>query len=445
MIITIKQAEDLIYQSYLNARTRLPEADDSVTRRPELTRQLLDILGSPDKAIKSIIVTGSKGKGSTARMIAAILSHHGLKVGLFTSPHLIHFNERIRVDGYPITEEDFITMMNRVARPLTEIQNKLTGHHYVGPVGIALAAATLYFKEKKTDINVFECGRGGTFDDVNVIDNEWAVITPIMKEHLGPLGRTLDDIIAHKIGIVKDMTKVVLVQRQPPEIVEAIKKKLSDSKRKHFFGANHFYPAHVQMNKNGLTFQIITDRFQYDNIYLPLLGRFQADNAALAVKTCETILENKLQPTIVTDSFKSLFWSGRMEIVQEKPMILIDGAINEESALFTKDTVDMLNPGKVVSVIAVPEDKDYRGVIKVCSEFSDQIVITKPDSSHKQFPDDAYPFACGLHRDVYHFHLLSTFIKEMDQFQFDLLLFIGTQTFIGNVKKLLQSITIETG
>lgn len=154
------QVEDMIYSSYLRAINNITQTLDEEVRKPELTRVLLDAVGSPDRNQKYILVTGSKGKGSTSRFISSLLSHLGYKVGLFTSPHLVDFNERIRVNGQAIATEDFVRLGNVIRGGFHQIEEQLAADEYQGPVGVALAIAALYFKEKGTDINVIECGRG---------------------------------------------------------------------------------------------------------------------------------------------------------------------------------------------------------------------------------------------------------------------------------------------
>ncbi|MBY6273088.1 MAG: bifunctional folylpolyglutamate synthase/dihydrofolate synthase, partial [Bacillaceae bacterium] len=138
-IHTRKEAEDLIYRSYLRAVGNIKEKRDAEVRKPELTRKLFRLLGSPDRGQKFILVAGSKGKGSTARLISSLLSHLGWKVGLFTSPHLVAFNERIRIDGKAIPDGDFIRLANEILGPFTEIESGLRDDEYQGPIGLALA------------------------------------------------------------------------------------------------------------------------------------------------------------------------------------------------------------------------------------------------------------------------------------------------------------------
>ncbi len=247
MIKSMKEAEDLIYDSYIRAIGNVKERGDAKVRRLELTRELFQSLHSPDQGQRYILVTGSKGKGSTSRMISSILAHLGYKVGLFSSPHLVHFNERIRINGKAIPDEDFIRISNQILKPVRDIQEKLPVDHYLGPIGINLAIAALYFKENETDINVIECGRGGRFDDTNILQNEYAVITPIMEEHLPDLGPKLENIVFHKTGIVKPNTKAVYISEQIGTL-SMIKENLKELPAvKKFFYNMDFLASHVSL------------------------------------------------------------------------------------------------------------------------------------------------------------------------------------------------------
>lgn len=430
-IRTIHEAEDIVYRSYMRASAQIPKDDDSKTRDISLTKKLLSMTGNPDKGGHHILVTGSKGKGSTSRLIAALLEQAGYKVGLFTSPHLIDFTERIQVNGKPIPNDDFITIMGDLEEAVSSIAQSLPPEKYLGPMGITLSAALIYFKMQKTDINVIECGRGGRYDDTNVLENEWAVITPIMAEHLGPLGKNTFDIADHKLGIIKEMSKNVFIGRQNPEVMAYINPKLSSSA--HIFGRS-FRSSAVRMDFSGTHFDVETNLTKYNHLTLPLLGTFQADNASLAIKVCETIFGRQLQQAEIQRAFKTIKWPGRCEIIAENPTVILDGTINAASAVYLSELVQALGASNVASIIAVPEDKDYQGVIEICHTFSTHLIITEPAHSHKKFPKDAAAFAKALNPDAQFKLPFKEALAHARGLHSDLILIVGTQTFIGEVK-----------
>ncbi len=442
----MKEAENLIYRSYLRAIGNINETADAKVKNIDLTRQLFELLNSPDSEQKFILVTGSKGKGSTSRFISSLLTHLGFKVGLFTSPHLVHFNERIRINGKAISDQDFIRLSNKVLKPFNTIETQLSSDEYQGPIGVSLAIATLYFKEKNTDINVIECGRGGEFDDTNILRNEWAVITPIMTEHLPQLGPTIDDIISHKLGIIKPTTKSVYVSEQY-ENLPNVKMKMSTKEISQisYYGMN-FVAKNISLHSGGTIFDVETEYNLYPQLNLPLLGSFQAVNIATAIKVCEDIIRKKLNYSTLKQCFASIQWPGRCEIIDHHPTIILDGAINEKSAKFVQEVLEKIGGKQIVSIIGVPTDKDYRGVIKVLSEFSNKLIITKPDISHLAFPDDAINYAQSLLSNSVETNVLAEAVALTKQEpNVDIILIVGTQTLIANAKRLWNHSLMDLG
>lgn len=412
---------------------------------------MLEAVGSPHVGQKFILVTGSKGKGSTSRFISSLLSHMGYKVGLFTSPHLFHFNERIRIDGKAISEEDFARWMGVIKPAFEQIERELPPHVYQGPVGVALTAATLFFKENKTDINVIECGRGGRYDDANVLDNEWAVITPIFEEHVNNLGPTVQEITQHKLGIVKEHTKYTYIGSQRPEVLSDMKSSLNGSGAQEVsFYSEQFWAEEIRTTTQGMEFSVRTMQGYYPRIHTRLLGEYQAVNAALAIQLCEDLNGKPLDPSIVRTCFSHIQWPGRCEIVSENPTIILDGAIHQDSAKYlatiVKGLVRNTTGKKITAIIGVPADKDYVGVIGAISEISDQIIVTQPDISHLKFPKDALQAAERFKEGSLEFPYLKDaldYAAEKDPT--GIILVVGTQIFLGNAKRLLGQSLMDIG
>lgn len=443
-----REAEDLIYRSYLRAAPHLPSAGDEQVRHPQLARRLLDLLGAPDRGRRFVLVTGSKGKGSTARLLSSLLSHLGYKVGLFTSPHLVDYRERIRIDGQAIGEADFVRLTRRIEPAWAEIERGLDAAAYQGPVGVSLAIAVSWFAEHGTDINVIECGRGGRYDDANVLANEWAVVTAIMEEHVRELGPGLDDIVRHKLGIVKSADTRLYIGAQRADALDAIKvefgmagDRASGRNGRAAMAGETFAAANVALSVRGTTFDVRTGRAVYRELSLPLLGAFQADNAALAVQACEDIAGTALDPATVAACFAGLQWPGRCEIVSREPLTIVDGAIHRDSAAYLAGVVRSLGIGadaRIAAVIGVPKDKDYGGVIATLAAVANRILVTRPDVSHLAFPEDAHEVAKRYSpggSEAY--PLLADALNALRAGpQPDCILIVGTQTLIGNAKRL---------
>ncbi|WP_404458845.1 bifunctional folylpolyglutamate synthase/dihydrofolate synthase [Sutcliffiella horikoshii] len=440
---TMKEAVPYIYSSLLKAKPFQSEENDAVTRAPHLTKELLSCLDLIPSCDKVILVTGSKGKGSTSRMMAAILRKMGLKVGLFTSPHLIDYNERIRVNGKVISDEAFLSYLNQHAPTIEKITTSIVNpQHYLGPTGILLSVALAHFQSEATDINVIEIGRGGAYDDTNVLENKWAVLSKVMEEHLGFLGHSLEDIVRHKVGIVKECTDHAVIGKQSEEALVMLKEMVGESAA--FYGEDYM-PANVVASLSGSTFTLQTKFGRYDDLSVPLLGSFQVENAALAIQACETVMGEALPRDILKEALRELRWPGRLEVVAENPTVVLDGSINRVSAAYLKEVLPLVDSRTVSTIIAVPTNKDYEGVIKVCSEFSDIMVVTRPDNSHKMFPEDALAVARKYHAGAVEVDLLSEAVALVRTLEPTLIFVVGTQSMIGSAKEIWKDSLMDIG
>ncbi|MBX6394893.1 MAG: hypothetical protein IRY98_04075, partial [Alicyclobacillaceae bacterium] len=337
---------------------------DQEVRRPELTGRLLDLLGRPDRSAPAVLVTGSKGKGSTARMIASILGAHGLRVGLFTGPHLIHPMERIVVGDRPMPEDDFVRWMNEIFPLVEQVRKGIAPWEYVAPVGIYLAAAVCYFRENKTDVNVLECGRGARFDDVAQADARWGVITPVMEEHLRELGPSLADVAWHKAGVIRGGMAAVFAGRQRPEVLAILQREARRERVPLQVLGKDFFVAAAEETPEGVRVAAITPRGRPVEAELRLYGRFQAENAALAMAAAESVVETLgggWSPARAAAGLENVVCPGRCEILSRDPFVLLDGAVTKESAAEVRRLVESWG-GRVITIAAVPADKDYPGV-----------------------------------------------------------------------------------
>lgn len=402
---TSAEVEQWIYASYMAAKDHIAATLDAHVRRPQLTRFLLDRLGSPDRHGYNVMITGSKGKGSTAVLLATILQKHGWRVGLFTSPHLIRFTERIRVNGTVIPDQAFIRIGHQVSEAAVPLISTLKPHEYMGPVGLTAAIAALYFQEQQTEINVWECGRGALWDDVNQLYHEGAIITPIMEEHLTYLGPELKDVVRHKTGIITPSVRDVWIGRQGEKVLRLMQAlaPFHLSSNTVFFGED-VDVGDVRPGINGTRFSMwMRSDTQLEgwnaSFMLPLLGAFQADNAALAVASAAGIAR-RLQSTHshslgslstrkVQQAFDDVRWPGRLERLSQDPLIIVDGAIHRRSAEHVARLLSSFSGHRGVLIIGVPQDKDYVGVIEVLAPLARQVILTAANRDYLNFPLDA--------------------------------------------------------
>ena len=380
---TKEQAEDLIYRSYMLVGRRLKyDAPDSEKRHPEYTRTVIRQL---DKRCgkENILVTGSKGKGSAAVMTDAILRAHGKNIGLLTSPHIFDFNERIRINGENIPDAELIKYCEKIAPTLELIDMTIGEREYISPIAAQVLVALLHFYGK-TDYNIFECGKGVLYDDVNNLSRQYSVINKIFPEHTRELGGSLEEIAFDKSHIIVKGQKCAYTAAQEPSVAEILKNRAAECNVKLKTYGIDFYCENIQSDENGTSFDVITQKNKYRDINIPLLGTHQAENFALALAVCEDILENTDEQKVKTAA-ENLVWHGRLEIISKDPLTIVDCCINRKSAAFAKEILKKIKKNTLSAIIAVPADKDHKGVAEEISEIADKIIFTKIQNPHYKF------------------------------------------------------------
>lgn len=348
----------------------------------EVSKRMLEQLGNPQSGIPFVHVAGTNGKGSTTAFLCKILEQTGKKVGMFTSPHLITFEERIRINGNYISKED----VTRLGNKLLEIQFDVSPTMF----DYCLAMAVLYFKEQNCDIMVMETGIGGRFDSTNALGTpEVAVITKIGFDHTTILGDTLEQIAGEKAGIMKKGSYVVTQMQQEP-----VRNVLLDN-----------YDALSQDEK--LYHEIGRDELQYAaSIPMQMKGEFQIENAATAIAAARMLFHNwmgsdvdflekmnqvaadrgiekeELIETFIHEGVSQTFWKGRMELVNEEPFFMIDGAHNSHGVHALAESLKALYPEeKFHFIMAVMADKDYEEMIDELLPLAIDFVTVTPESN----------------------------------------------------------------
>jgi dihydrofolate synthase / folylpolyglutamate synthase len=350
-------------------------------------RDLMDVLGSPQRAYPSIHLTGTNGKTSTARMIDALLRAHGLHTGRYTSPHLETVRERISLDGEPISEEGLVATYREV-EPLAElIEAKLPEPLTYFDMTTAMAYAA--FADAPVDIAIVEVGLGGEEDATNVIEAGICVITPIGLDHTEWLGDTIEDIAWAKAGIIhKGATVISALQTE-----EAMRPLLERSAEMGATLAREGSEFGVIRRDIAVGGQVLTLQGLggvYDDVFLPLFGAHQAQNAATALAAVEAFLgagKNKqLDPDLVREGFANVDSPGRLERVRSAPTILLDGAHNPHGMAATVNALEEeFSFRHLVAVVAVLGDKDVSGLLDLLEPIAARIVVTQ-NSSPRSMP-----------------------------------------------------------
>ncbi|MFW7414052.1 bifunctional folylpolyglutamate synthase/dihydrofolate synthase [Demequina sp. SO4-18] len=399
--LTPDEAEREIYSHIL---TRNPEHDFEPTL--ERVREACDLLGNPQSAFKVVHITGTNGKTSTARMVESLVREHGLRTGLFTSPHLSTVRERIQVDGEPITQDEFIRLWQDVAPiiHLVDARSIERGGPRLSFFEVLVVLAYAAFADTPVDVAVIEVGMGGVWDATNVADGQVAVVAPVSMDHAQWLGEDLAGIAGEKAGIIKDGATAVIAEQTDavtPVLLQAIAER----------GATGLWEGdaiEVVERQPGVGGQLVTLRTPaatYADLFVPLYGEHQAHNALLALAATEALLADGGDPVslngeTVEAGFGAVASPGRLEAVRTSPMVLVDVAHNpagidalvsavEESFAFES----------IVGVVGVLDDKDAEGILGGLEQLLDHVVITASSSPRAIPADELAEVARGIFGD----------------------------------------------
>ncbi|MER7044560.1 bifunctional tetrahydrofolate synthase/dihydrofolate synthase [Streptomyces jumonjinensis] len=362
--------------------------DPSVTR----IAALMDVLGEPQRAYPSIHITGTNGKTSTARMIESLLSGFDLRTGRYTSPHVQSITERISLDGVPIDPERFISVYDDI-KPYVEMVDEAQEFRlsfFEVLTGMAYAA----FADAPVDVAVVEVGMGGAWDATNVIDASVAVVTPIALDHTDRLGSTPGEIAAEKAGIIKQGATVILAQ-QPVDAAQVMLKKAVEVDATVAREGMEFGVVSREIAVGG---QLLTLRGlggEYDNIFLPLHGAYQAHNAAVALAAVEAFFgigaehARTLDKDVIRTAFAGVSSPGRLEVVRSSPSVVLDAAHNPAGARATAEAVtEAFGFSRLIGVVGTSAEKDVRGLLEAFEPVFAEIVVTQ-NSSHRAMDVDA--------------------------------------------------------
>jgi dihydrofolate synthase/folylpolyglutamate synthase len=388
----------------------------------ERIQKILKKLGNPEQKPKTIHIAGTNGKGSVAAMLASILHHAGHKTGLYTSPHLIDFRERIVVNRKKIPKKDVVRITNLIKSRGVE----LTYFEFT------TALAFQYFNEQSIDFLVLEVGLGGRLDATNVIAPLLSIITNISLEHTNYLGESIKEIAKEKAGIIKEGRCVITsCSGRAFKIIKETARRKNSTVMK---------PEKLKKTASNLKSQTFT--YNNTEINLPLLGDFQLENTAIVLKAVEYL--NSLGFHIPTENIKagleSVKWPGRLEIPSEKPLLILDGAHNPAGISVLADFIKILQYNKMILLFNVMNDKDYRKMADALVPMADKIILTKAKIDRAQEPETIYKHIKKFRKDV----LIEKNIKKSLELAFssaendDLILVTGSLYLVGNVKEVMN-------
>ena len=351
-------------------------------------KALLAALGHPETKFASIHITGTNGKGSVSAMTENILRHSGLVTGLFISPHLEDWRERIQISGKPVGEDDFALALSAIK----DVTQKVIAQCGEAPTQfeILTAAAFWLFARAKVDYAVVEVGLGGLYDSTNVIMPKLSVITNVSLEHEDKCGGTLEGVAKHKAGIIKDNVPLVTAAEGMP--LEVILHTAQEHHSAAYIYGRDFTSTVQSFGSTGqeIFFDTTFMPLLSAKYYLPLIGRHQARNAAVALMSVYALKDNRISRAAVAEGLRSALWPGRLEILHPAGLTLIlDGAHNPAGAKALRETLDEYFPtDKRRFVLGILRDKNISAILQTLLRPEDEVIVTRPDSPRAAEPDD---------------------------------------------------------
>ncbi|WP_130807447.1 bifunctional folylpolyglutamate synthase/dihydrofolate synthase [Senegalia massiliensis] len=404
-------------------------------------KKLLELLGNPHDKLKFIHIAGTNGKGSTTSFISSILFESGYKVGAFTSPYLEVFNERIRINNQNISDKRLSEVTLKVKEKVEQML--MEGYNHPTEFEIVTAIAFVYFLEEKTDIIALEVGLGGRYDSTNIIGKPLiSVITPISLDHMDILGDTIEKIAYEKAGIIKENSKVISYTQQNE--AHNVLVNVSKEKRSEIMFLDFNDISIDECNDKGSVFNISHKDKTYGNLKINLIGKYQVYNASLAVKTLLILNDNNeinISEENIRKGLENTAWMGRLEIINNNPKVVIDGAHNEAGAKSLVENIENLFEfNKLILLVGMLKDKEVDKILSIVIPHADNIIVTKPRVPRAMSSKDLAKKINKINQKVVSEESIEQAIKLcFDEYnEGDLIVASGSLYLIGEVRKLIK-------
>ncbi|WP_353814140.1 bifunctional folylpolyglutamate synthase/dihydrofolate synthase [Agromyces sp. SYSU T00266] len=390
-----RDAADVVYADLL-ARV----GESAPQPRLDATRRAVELLGDPHRAAPVIHLTGTNGKTSTSRMIESILRAQGLRTGLLTSPHLVRFTERIRIDGEPIADEAVARIWDEIAPVVAIVDDELRSRddealtYFEALTVLAFAA----FADAPVDVVVLEVGMGGEWDSTNVADGQVAVITPIAIDHEQRLGRTIEEIARTKAGIIKPGAEVVTAF-QDPAALTVLSEVAERNEADLAVEGGGFAVLDSRVAVGGQLVSVRGLAGEYRDLALPLHGRHQAENAAVAIAAVEAFLGRavRLADEVLEAGLGAVTSPGRLQLVSTDPTILVDAAHNPHGATALVAALgEVFDFDELVIVLGVLGDKDAAGIVRALEPTGAHFIVTRSESDRALPPEELAAVVAGV-------------------------------------------------
>lgn len=402
--------------------------------------KLLELLGNPQDKLSFIHIAGTNGKGSTSSYLAHCIYEAGYRVGLFTSPYLERFNERIQIDGKDIPDE----ALGRITSIVKEAADKMVEEGFEHPTTfeILTAIAFMYYNEEDPDYVVLEVGLGGRYDSTNIINKSLAsVITTIDYDHIAELGDTLDKIAYQKAGIIKE-NGLVISYPQKEEVLQVLKDVAIEKNADLYFSSIENINI-IEENEFGSKFNYIYLGKEFNNIEISMIGEYQIYNAALAISTLLILREKGLIDISDKEIYKGLLktkWKGRLEVLKRNPTFLIDGAHNVQGITQLAKALELFKYNNLILGIGILRDKDVDHMLEALIPLADKIIVTEVNMPRKLDAEELKEKILKYNKDVY----IEKDIEKSIEMAYeiaekdDIIVFGGSLYLIGEVRTLVN-------
>lgn len=396
-------------------------------------RRLCEYFGNPQDTCKFIHVAGTNGKGSIVSYITSILMDANLKVGSYTSPYIEKYNERIEINRINISDEKLIEYTNYIVSKYDDLEEK----GIVLPSFFALTTliAFMYFKDENVDVAVVETGIGGLLDDTNVITPLVSLISNVNYDHMNVLGNTIKEIAINKLGVVKNNIPFVTIENE--EINELVIKTCNE----HNSDYKIVLKEDIKIKKLDLT-QTVFDYNEFENIKLKMLGSYQAENACVAIETVKFLRKHgfNIDDDNIINGLNNAFWLGRLEVVSEKPLIILDGAHNVDAFNRLVEFIKCIKQNKKVRLIlAISANKDKEKMLEMLDEkLIDELILTS--FAYKRSDEAINLFNITKHSNK---HLIESNDEIIDIINKDddlntINIFSGSLYFVSELRKIFK-------
>ena len=397
------------------------------------TARLLQHFGDPQLKIRTIHIAGTNGKGSTAAITESILRASGYKVGLYTSPHLLDFRERIQTNRRMIEKQQTFDLITRIKSAVEKIKIPITFFEF----GTVLAF--LYFNEQNTDINIIEVGLGGRLDATNLCQAEISIITSISRDHTQYLGEDLKQIAFEKASIIKE-SGTVFAHIPDDELFEVVNNLAKKCSAKLYRLGVDFHVATEAGNEEKNIFNFEWGSLVLNNLTLPLLGSYQRDNAGLALSACLVLKESGLiiEEKHLIKGLETVSWEGRLETVSSNPTIILDCAHNEESVRnMTLELRKNFKFSRCLIVLGLMQDKKIDEVIKILSQLGDYFFLVPVNPPRGETPEKLAAKLKVFSKPTQVFETVSNALQAVQQIasQNDLICITGSIFLVATAKK----------